>query len=172
MLRAFDDSVVFSLPIHWYWKWFEFKYSVTTTIQFVKVVMKKVSNNPLHRYVIWSTEIVFQNFQIFHNVLLNFAHFRGGAFQHEIPEKNRNRGKSRANCQKLLKLFLRSRKSNLKEFVWGLCIKQSPKNSFERLHIVKGLLVQNPKIPGALEMVWTCSVRFLLVGYTIWKSKF
>ena len=42
---AFDFSVLLGLPIHWYWKWFEFKNSVITTSQFVKKTMKKVSKN-------------------------------------------------------------------------------------------------------------------------------
>jgi len=32
----FDFSACFSLPIQWYWKWFEFKYSVITTKLFVR----------------------------------------------------------------------------------------------------------------------------------------
>ena len=62
---------------------------------------------------IWSTDICFQNLQIFHYILLNFAIFRGGATfeKHADPEKqNRNSRKSRANSRNLLEPFLRSRK--------------------------------------------------------------
>jgi len=43
--------------------------------------------SPLHW--IWSTEIIFQNLQIFHHILLNSAIFRGGALlkSMQIPEK-------------------------------------------------------------------------------------
>ena len=34
--EALYFSVLFSLPIYWYYKWFEFKYSAITTTQFVK----------------------------------------------------------------------------------------------------------------------------------------
>ena len=60
---------------------------------------------------IWSIEILFQNLQILHHILLNFC--KGGAFfeKHADPEKkNRNSRKSRANRRILLEPFLRSRK--------------------------------------------------------------
>jgi len=38
---AFDSSVFFSLPIHWYRKQFDFKYSVITTTLFVKIINKE-----------------------------------------------------------------------------------------------------------------------------------
>jgi len=38
-------SLLFCLPIHWWWKWFELKYSVITTTQFVPHSNEEKSNN-------------------------------------------------------------------------------------------------------------------------------
>ena len=49
----------------------------------------KFNKLPAPPHWIWSTEILFQNFQIFHDILLNLANFRGGALSKsmQIPKK-------------------------------------------------------------------------------------
>jgi len=58
---------------------------------------------------IWSTEMLFENFQIFHNILLNFVKFRGANFEkHADPiKKNQNR-RTRTNSRNRLEYFSRT----------------------------------------------------------------
>ena len=68
---------------------------------------------PSPPYWICSTEILFQNFQISHNVLLNFANFWGGPISKSMQiTKNRIETirSQCANSRNLLKPFLRSRR--------------------------------------------------------------
>ena len=81
------------------------------TCQIRRFLARTFSGNSLHRIEFGPPK--FQNLQIFHHILLNFAIFRGGATleKHADPEKNdRNSQKSRANSRNLIKPFLRSRK--------------------------------------------------------------
>ena len=85
--------------------------------------MEEVDLSPSPPLWIWSTEILFQNFQVFHNILLYdiLGKFRGGVNpqKHADPQKkNQNSRKSRENSWNLLEAFLRSRKE---ENLYGHC---------------------------------------------------
>ena len=70
---------------------------------------------------IFSTEILFQNFPIFHNILLNLENFGGRPMteKHADPrKKDGNSRKSRENSRNLLEAFLRFRKE---ENLYGHC---------------------------------------------------
>jgi len=69
----------------------------------------------------WFAEILFQKFQIFHNIVLNMEHFGGwGHFEkHAYHEKmNRNRRKSRENSRDLFNSIFKIEQK--REFVRAL----------------------------------------------------
>ena len=118
-------------------------------ILFFLLILENIAFSPQHR--IWSTEMLFQNFHIFHNILLNFAKFRGGHFRKECRSRKKEskpseiKYKKSAPARTILKIKKRW------EFVWSSCSEQCPNNSFKRLYIVKGLLVLEGKASFSKE---------------------
>ena len=108
---------------------------------------------------IWSSEILFQNFQIFHNILLNFANFRGRPLSKsmQIPEKESK--PSEIACKQSEPVRTVCKIEKRREFVRALCNEQCPKNSFKRLYTVKGLLVlvEKASIPTEFQLKFRSS---------------
>jgi len=87
---------------------------------------------PLHRVEFGPPKFFSNFFSIFHNILFNFANFRGGALAKnmQIPKKkNRNRRKSRANSRNPLEPFLRSRKE---KNLYGHCAMNNARLFFSK----------------------------------------
>ena len=60
---------------------------------------------------IWSTEMLFENFQIFHNILLNFVKFRGGQFRKACTShKKQSKSSDTYKQSELARIFLKIEK--------------------------------------------------------------
>ena len=87
---------------------------------------------------IWCTEILFQNFQIFHDILLNLANFRERPMTKACRSRKKESKQSEITQKQSEPVRSISKIEKRREFVRALWYEHCPKNSFKRLYTLLG----------------------------------